>query len=149
MFRKYVFRVLVLAAFLLLPLATQASPVTFFGGSNGNTTSIFLNVNFGGFNVNSDTTAITTLTIGFCSIPGVTFTEDSFVAIGVFFLQPSFFDSGPDFQFTSSGNQAGVTFTVTQTGAQDVTLGGVNYHLTYGLSQLTLLPGQTVNVTAP
>ena len=150
MLRKYASRVLVLAAFLLLPLVAQASPVTFSGFVGGTVSNSALNVFVTlPFNVNSDTTTITTITLATIGLPNGTFTENGSFEFGLSFTQPSLLDLGSNpFHFTSSGNQAGVTFTVTQTGAQDVTLGGVNYHLTFALSQLSLSPGQTADVTA-
>jgi hypothetical protein len=150
MLRKYVSRVFVLAAFLLLPLASQASPVTFSGFVEGTVSNSDLKV-FAPpqpFNVNSDTTTITTFTLFTIVLPNGTFTENGSFEFGFNFTQPSFLDLAKPFHFTSSGNQAGVTFTVTQTGEQDITLGGVNYHLTFALSQMSLLPGQSTNITA-
>ena len=156
MFRKYVSRVLVLAAFLLLPLATQASPVTFSGdrpGEVGGSGISNIQISFFPitFNVNSDTTAITTIDLATFTMVSSTnvlnYSRNAF--FGLNFLQPSSLDLGSStFQFGYNGNQSLATFIVTQTGQQDITLGGVNYHLTFALSQLSLAPGQTVNVTA-
>jgi hypothetical protein len=41
-----------------------------------------------------------------------------------------------------------VVFTITQTGTQNITLGGVQYTLSYALSRMSLLPGQTTTITA-
>jgi hypothetical protein len=46
------------------------------------------------------------------------------------------------------GDETGVTFTVTQTGEQDITLGGVDYHITFGLSQMSLAPDEVATISA-
>ncbi len=154
MLRKYGFRVLVLAAFLLLPLVANATPVTFNGSGGFNQTpppgTDFLALSGLAFSVASDTTAITSfnfLSVGFPATDPATYNLP--ITTGPAIFSPSvLLTLQSAFGFTAVGNQTGVVFTVTQTGAQDITLGGVAYHITFALSQMSLAPGQTAFVSA-
>jgi hypothetical protein len=103
------------------------------------------------FNINSDTTAITTFDIGvigfgiFNTTPN---TYNALVKTGPNFTGPSFLSTLEDaFQFTAIGDETGVTFTVTQTGAQTITLHGVDYFITFALSQNFVSQGQTATIS--
>jgi hypothetical protein len=75
-------------------------------------------------------------------------TYNLFIAANVTFTQPSFVQTN-SFQFTATGTQAGVTFSVTHTGLRNITLGGVEYTLSFALSQMSLLPGQELAPVKP
>jgi len=158
MLRKYAPRGLVLTAFFLLPTVANATPVNFEGGAELSTADLGGSTNSllsfpTAFDVTSDTTVITTFHVGVIGF-GIfnTTAPDTYnglVKAGPIFNQPSSLSTLQDaFQFTAIGDQTGVTFTVTQTGAQNITLGGVNYFITFALSQNSVLPGQTATISA-
>ena len=156
--KRAVARYLVLTAFLLLPIVANASPVIFAGGASmsradlgGTTNMLLLLAEPLVFNVPSDTTAITTFNIGVMGLPNSTAPNiyNLLITNGPNFTQPSPLSTLQDaFQFTAIGDQTGLTFTVTQTGAQNITLHGVNYFITFALSQNSVLPGQTATISA-
>ena len=155
--RKYASRGFVLAAFFLLPIVANASPVLFAGGASmsrtdlgGTTSMLLLLAEPLVFNVPSDTTAITTFNIGVMGLPNSTAPNiyNLLITNGPNFTQPSPLSTLQDaFQFTAIGDQTGLTFTVTQTGAQNITLHGVNYFITFALSQTSVSPGQMATIT--
>jgi len=153
MLRKYVSPVLVLAVFLLLPLIAHASPVTIFGSpivgqgpvAGSGILTVFDPVV--GFSITTDTTAISGVDIGSFILPSTAATYNLTVAGIITFTQPSLVSTAP-FQFSVTGTQAGVAFSVTQGATQNITLGGVQYLLTFSLSQMSLLPGETVTIRA-
>jgi hypothetical protein len=153
MLRQYICRTLAAAAFLLLPLVAHAAPVTTFGNpfvsqSAPAGTGVLIHNPLIGFSITTDTTLGGGVDISTFTLPITTATTYSVTITGnITFTQPSFVQTS-SFEFLATGTQAGVTFSVIQTGLQNVTLGGVQYTLSYALSQLSLLPGQTTTIRA-
>lgn len=153
MLRKFVCRTVVAAAFLLLPLIGHAEPVLILGNpfvsqSAAAGTGVLIHTPLIGFSITTDTTFISSVDIGDFTLPITTATTYNLTIDGtITFTQPSFVPTTP-FQFTVTGTEAGVVFSVTQTGTQIITLGGVQYTLSYALSRMSLLPGQTTTITA-
>ena len=93
MLRKYVSRVLVLAAFLLLPLVAHSSPVTFSGGSVISDTpqpdgTQAMAINSQLFGASSDTTVITTFNLSSVFLTNSTPTYNSIISTGPNFELP-------------------------------------------------------------
>jgi hypothetical protein len=154
MLRQFVCRTLVVAAFLLLPLIAHAEPVLIFGTPLTRQSAplgggLLIHSPIVGFSITTDTTFISSVDISNFTLPisTVPTTYNLIIDANITFTQPSFVLTDP-FIFTATGTDAGVVFTITQTGTQNITLGGVQYTLSYALSRMSLLPGQTTTITA-